>query len=134
MSEHLTKFVDFKAGPDGKFGTVRLHRPRNYSRAIQIQRLAVEQDEPVLACAAALGLTWQSGVADRKPRADWVKMKGAWRFGEAVMDELIARGWRMGDVIDGGRAALPLITEMIGDMVTEDEVKEAEAFTEAGEG
>lgn len=134
MSKQAARFVEYTAGPDGKHGTVCLHRPRNYSRAIQIQRLAVEQDEVVLACAAALGLTWQAGVSDRKPRADWVKLRGAWRFGESVMDELIARGWRMADIIDGGRAALPLITDMIVDMVSEDEVKEAEAFIEAGGG
>ena len=118
----------------GKHGSIQLYRPRHFSRAVQIQRLAVEQDEPVLACAAALGLTWQNGTTDRKPRADWVKCRGAWRYGEAVIDELIGRGWTVGAIIDGGRAALPLITNMIVDMVSEDEVREAEAFTEAGGG
>ena len=111
-----------------------LYRPRHYSRAIQIQRLAVEQDEPVLACAAALGLAWQAGPSDRKPRANWVKLRGAWGFGEAVMDELVKRGWSMMQIVDAGNAALPVVVAMLRDMVGEDEVKAAEAFIETGEG
>ncbi len=114
-------------------GTIDLRRPRQHMRAIQIQRLALEMDEPMLACAAALGVCWQAGVSDRKPRADWVKLKGAWRYGEAVCDELIKRGWSMTDVLNGGQAALPLVMAMLADMVTEDEVKASEAFTDAPE-
>jgi len=117
----------------GKHGAIQLYRPRHYSRAMQIQRLALDQDEAVLACAAALGLAWQNGTTDRKPRADWVRCRGAWRFGEAVMDELVGRGWSMLDIVNGGNAALPVIMGMIADMVGEAEVKEAEGFTAKGE-
>ena len=117
-----------------KHGTLVLYRPKDYARVIQIQRLAGEQDEPVLACAAALGLAWQSGPTDKKPRANWVKLKGAWRFGEAVMNELIGRGWSMMEVINAGNAALPVVLDLLHDMLGEDEVKAAEDFTETGEG
>lgn len=118
----------------GAHGVLVLHRPRHYSRVIQLQRLAVEQDEAMLACAAALGLAWQAGTSDRKPKANWVKLKGAWRYGEAVMDELVDRGWSMLDILNAGNAALPIVLAMLHDMVTEAEVKAAETFTEAGKG
>lgn len=115
-------------------GMLRLYRPRDYARALQIQRLGADQDEPVLSCAAALGLTWQTGPNDGKPQADWIKARGAYRYGELVLNELIDRGWTLGQVVAGGQAALPLIAEMINDMVTEADVKAAEAFTEQGGG
>lgn len=118
----------------GRHGVIRLQRPRHYSRAIQVQRLAADADEPVLACAAALGLAWQAGTSDRKPRADWVKLKGGWRYGEAIVDELIGRGWSILEVVTAGNEALPIVVGMIADMLGEDEVKEAEAFSKAGEG
>jgi len=114
-------------------GLLRLHRPRDYARALQIQRLGGEQDQPVLSCAAALGLTWQAGPNPGQPRASWVQCKGAYRYGEIVLNELIGKGWTLSDVVAGGRAALPLIADMIADMVSEDEVKAAEGFSEAGE-
>ena len=130
MSES-PKHVEHDAG---KHGRLRLYRPRNYSRVIQIQRLAVEHDETVLACAAALGLAWQSGPSDHKPKADWVRLKGAWRYGEAVMDELVERGWTMMDIVTAGNAALPIVLAMLSDMVSEAEVEAAEGFTGPGEG
>jgi hypothetical protein len=130
MGERLTSVEHETA----KHGSLVLYKPKDYARVVQIQRLAVEHDEPVLACAAALGLAWQSGPTDKKPRANWVKLKGAWRFGESVMNELIGRGWSMMEVINAGNAALPVVLDLLHDMLGEDEVKAAEGFTETGEG
>ena len=130
MTERLMS-VEHETSRDG---VLVLYRPKDYARVMQIQRLAVEQDEPVLACAAALGLAWQSGPTDKKPRANWVKLKGAWRFGEAVMNELVGRGWTMMEIVNAGNAALPVVLDLLRDMLGEDEVKAAEAFSEAGEG
>ena len=130
----MTERLESVEHDTGRHGKIVLYRPRTYTRVIQIQRLAVEQDEPVLACAAALGLAWQAGPSDRKPAADWVKLRGAWRFGEAVTDELVLRGWNIGEIVDAGNAALPVVLAMIADMVTEEEVREAETFTAAGAG
>ena len=111
-------------------GMLRLYRPKDYARALQIQRLGTEQDEPVLSCAAALGLSWATGPNDKKPKASWVQCKGAYRYGEVVFNELISRGWTLSDIVKGGQAALPLIVGMLSDMISEEEVKAAEGFTE----
>lgn len=119
------------ATPDGE---IRLARPRDFTRAIAIQRLANEHDEPVLAAAAALGLCWQSSTSDRKPAANWVKCKGAYRYAELIVNELVGRGWNIGQVVEGGTVAFPLIVKTLADLVTEDEVKAAENFTETPAG
>lgn len=115
-------------------GLIRLTRPRDYARAIAIQRIGQQEDEPVIAMAAALGLCWQAGTSDKKPKAQWVKCRGVWRYGESILNELIGRGWGIANVMVAGQKALPIVVGMLHDMIGEDEVKTAEGFTVAAEG
>lgn len=109
---------------------VRLALPK--SQTIAIECTGMLQNSPVRGLGACLAACWQAGAGRGAPKASLTACNynvGLW--GGKVVDELFGRGLTMADLQRAGMVAYNLL---IGSLITEQEVKAAEGFSEAPEG
>ena len=105
---------------------VRLGLPKSYSVCFDV--VVAAGQNTLRAFCAALGLCWQG---KGRPRARYdASGYNALAYGGQVLDELVARGLTPGEVHAAGAIAFNLMAEQI---ITEDEVADAEGNSEAPE-
>ena len=102
---------------------VTLAIPASYALRCDMWMLSAENRQRGL--AGALGAAWKM---PHRPKVSYAQCRyNPALYGGAVLDELIARGLSLTDIMSAGSKALALIS--VG-LVTEEEVKAAEDFSE----
>lgn len=103
-----------------------LSAPSSYSARWDVYSAAASN--PNRSFAAALGLCWRGPTA---PKARLAQHKfDALSYGGAVMDELVARGVPVADIMNAGVQAWHLCGE---GLITATEVEDAENFSDGGD-
>lgn len=105
---------------------ITLARPRSYAARYDV--LVASGQNQSRALVAALGLCW---VGPTRPRARYERTHNPLTYGGEVLDELVERGLRRGDILAAAVQAWPLATEGLADA---EAVKEVEGKSEAPEG
>lgn len=105
---------------------ITISAPSSYTERSEIWLLAA--DNRVRGIAAALGACWR-GPGRPKVRYAACGYSPA-VYGGRVLDELVERGYPLAEILRAGGVALEVLA---GGLVTEQEVADAEGFSDAGE-
>ena len=116
----------------GKLGAVEVTKPRSFS---VVSDLCAEWNETATRaklarlCAAAIGVCWDRDNNDKSPPVYDTTAADPIGYGGVVLDWLHAQRAPMSEVYQSGGA---IMSELFGMIPTEDEVLQAENFTEPG--